>query len=69
MSACGTKHKPSLMMRLLRLCAMDLLGWRRKAEGAGGRTMRDVAEYRKRAEDCRQQALKLATQPDHWGHL
>jgi hypothetical protein len=29
--------------------------------------MRDVAEYRKRAEDCRQQALKLATQPDHWG--
>jgi hypothetical protein len=31
--------------------------------------MRDVAEYRKRAEDCRQQALKLATQPDHWGHF
>ena len=26
--------------------------------------MRDVAEYRERAEDCRQQALKLATQSD-----
>jgi hypothetical protein len=38
-----------------------------EAEGAGGHTMRDVAEYRKRAEDCRQQALKLANQPDHWG--
>jgi hypothetical protein len=31
--------------------------------------MRDIAEYRKRAEDCRQQALKLATQPDQWGHF
>jgi hypothetical protein len=31
--------------------------------------MRDVAEYRKRAEDCRQQALKLATQSDQWGHF
>ena len=31
--------------------------------------MRDVAEYRKRAEDCRQQALKLATQSDRWGHF
>ena len=29
--------------------------------------MRDVAEYRKRAEDCRQQALKLANQSDQWG--
>jgi hypothetical protein len=26
--------------------------------------MRDVAEYRKRAEDSRQQALKLATQSE-----
>jgi hypothetical protein len=34
-----------------------------EAEGV----MRDVAEFRKRAEDCRQQALKLATQPDHFG--
>ena len=31
--------------------------------------MRDAAEYRKRAEDCRQQALKLATQSDQWGHF
>jgi hypothetical protein len=31
--------------------------------------MRDVAEYRKRAEHCRQQSLKLTTQPDHWGHF
>lgn len=29
--------------------------------------MRDAAEYRKRAEDCRQQALKPANQSDHWG--
>jgi hypothetical protein len=29
--------------------------------------MRDVAECRKRAEDCRQLALKLAAQPDHLG--
>jgi hypothetical protein len=31
--------------------------------------MRDVAGYRRRAEDCRQQALKLATQSDQWGHF
>jgi sirohydrochlorin ferrochelatase len=25
-----------------------------------------IAEYRKRAEDCRNQVAKLATQPHHW---
>jgi hypothetical protein len=40
-----------------------------EAEGADSRTMRDVAEYRKRAEDCRQLALKLAAQPITWGLL
>jgi hypothetical protein len=49
------------------LGALGLLGWRRKRKAQTAVPWRDVAEYRKRAEDCRQQALKLATKPHHFG--
>jgi hypothetical protein len=31
--------------------------------------MRDVAEFRKRADNCRKQAANVANHSDHWGHF
>jgi hypothetical protein len=48
-----------------RIGGLGLLGWSRSGGRTSDRTMRDVAEYRKCAEDCRKRAANLASQSHH----